>query len=127
MQRSVEGTLEEIGAGGRPRLLVLNKIDLLDKDAREQLRFRHPDAMLVSGVSGEGLAQLSERLEHELAHTLRPLDLLVPYADGGSLAELHELAGEVSREDTAEGVRVHALVPARLAERFARFAVAPST
>ena len=80
--------------------------------------------MKVSGVSGAGLADLEERLEHELAHTLRPLDLLVPYADGGSLAELHELAGEVSREDTAEGVRVHALVPARLAERFARFAVA---
>ncbi len=127
MQRSVEGTLEEIGAGERPRLLVLNKIDLLDEDEREQLRFRHPDALLVSGVTGEGLPELSERLEHELAHTLRPLDLLVPYADGGSLAELHELAGDVSREDTAEGVRVHALVPARLAERFARFAVAPST
>ncbi|HTA34735.1 MAG TPA: GTPase HflX [Solirubrobacteraceae bacterium] len=126
MQRSVEGTLEEIGAGERPRLLVLNKIDLLDEDEREELRFRHPDAVLVSGVTGEGLADLSERLEHELAHTLRPLDLLVPYADGGSLAELHELAGDVSREDTAEGVRVHALVPARLAERFARFAVAPS-
>ncbi len=127
MQRSVEGTLEELGAGERPRLLVLNKIDLLDEDEREQLRFRHPDAVLVSGVTGEGLTDLSERLEHELAHTLRPLDLLVPYADGGSLAELHELAGDVSREDTAEGVRVHALVPARLAERFARFAVAPST
>ncbi|MGO9761932.1 MAG: GTPase HflX [Solirubrobacteraceae bacterium] len=124
MKRSVEGTLEEIGAGDRPRLLVLNKIDLLDDDAREELRFHHPDAVLVSGVTGEGLDELRDRLEQELAHTLRPLDLLVPYADGGSLAELHELAGDVSREDTAEGVRVHALVPARLAERFARFAVA---
>jgi GTP-binding protein HflX len=55
---------------------------------------------------------------------LRPLELLVPYTDGHSLAELHELAGQVSREDTAEGVRVRALVPARLAGRFARFAVA---
>jgi GTPase len=127
MKRSVEGTLEEIGAGERPRLLVLNKIDLLEDDQREQLRFHHPDAVLVSGVTGEGLDELRERLEHELAHTLRPLDLLVPYADGGSLAELHELAGEVSREDTAEGVRVRALVPARLAERFARFAVAASS
>ncbi len=124
MKRSVEATLEEIGAGERPRLLVLNKLDLLDDDAREELRLRHPDAVLVSGASEEGLEELRERLDHELAHTLRPLDLLVPYADGGSLAELHELAGEVSREDTAEGVRVHALVPARLAQRFARFAVA---
>ena len=124
MQRSVEATLEEIGAGERPRVLVLNKIDLLDRDALEELRFRHPEAVFVSGVSGDGLGELESRLEHELAHTLRPLDLLVPYADGGSLAELHELAGEVTREDTAEGVRVHALVPARLADRFARFAVA---
>jgi len=139
MRRAVEQTLEEIGAahdgahpeghvqaGERPRVLALNKIDLLDADAREELRFRYPDAVLVSGATGEGLQALGERLERELAHTLRPLDLLVPYADGGSLAALHELAGEVSREDTAEGVRVHALVPARLADRFARFAVAAS-
>jgi len=78
----------------------------------------------VSGVTGEGLSELGERIESELAHMLQPVDLLVPYADGGSLAELHDLVGDVTREDTADGVRVHALVPARLAERFARFAVA---
>jgi GTPase len=121
MQRSVDQTLEEIGAGDRPRVLVLNKVDLLDEQAREELRLRHPDAVLVSGARGEGLAELGERVERELAHTLRSLELLVPYTDGGSLAELHEIAGEVSREDTAEGVRVRALVPARLAGRFARF------
>ncbi len=116
--------LEEIGAGERPRLLILNKIDLLDSDERAELRLRHPDAVLVSGATGEGLEELGERLERELRHTLRPVHLLVPYTDGGSLAELHEIAGEVSRRDTAEGVRVDALIPARLAERFARFAVA---
>jgi GTPase len=124
MKTAVEETLEEIGAGEQPRLLVLNKADLLDPEARRELRLNHPEATLISAVSGEGLEELAERIEGELAHTLRPLELLVPYADGGSLAELHELAGEVSREDTAEGVRVRALVPARMAERFARFAVA---
>jgi GTP-binding protein HflX len=77
--------------------------------------------VLVSGTTREGLVELGERIERELAHTLLSLELLVPYADGGSLAELHDIAGEVSREDTAEGVRVRALVPARLAGRFARF------
>jgi GTPase len=124
MQRAVEQTLEEIGAGERPRLLVLNKIDLLDAQAREDLRLRYPDAMLVSGVTGEGLAALGARFEAELAHMLCPVELLVPYADGGSLAELHELAGDLTRKDTPEGVRVKALVPKRTAERFARFAVA---
>jgi len=124
MRSAVEQTLEEIGAGERPRLLALNKIDLLDPQAIDELRLRHPDAVLLSGVTGEGLGDLRERIERELADTLRPVDLLVPYADGRSLAQLHELAGEVRRQDTPEGVRVHALVPARLAERFARFAVA---
>ncbi len=125
MRQSVERTLEEIGAGERPRILVLNKIDLLDAEQRHELQLHHPDAVLVSGVTGEGLEALGERIERELEHTLRSVDLLVPYADGGSLAELHEVAGEMSREDTPEGVRVHALVPVQLAQRFARFAVAP--
>ena len=124
MQHAVEQTLEEIGAGERPRLLVLNKIDLLDAEARDDLRLRYPDAMLVSGVKGEGLEALGARFEAELAHMLCPVELLVPYADGGSLAELHELAGDLTRRDTPEGVRVKALVPKRTAERFARFAVA---
>jgi GTPase len=124
MQVAVEQVLEEIGAGERPRVLVLNKADLLDADAREELRLRHPDALLVSGASGEGLEELEQRIERELRHTLRPMELLVPYTQGGSLAELHDIAGDLRRQDTPEGVRVRALVPARLAERFARFAVA---
>ena len=127
MRHSVEQTLEEIGAGERPRLLVLNKVDLLDEDARDELRLRHPDAVLVSGVDGGGPRASSASASSASSRTrCAALELLVPYADGGSLAELHELAGEVSREDTPEGVRVRALVPARLAERFERFAVASS-
>ena len=124
MQRAVEQALSQIGAGDRPRLLVLNKADLLDEAGREELRLCHPDAVLVSGRTGEGLAALTQRIEHELAHTARRVDLLVPYAEGASLAELHALAGSVSRQDTPEGVRVRALMPPRLAARFARFAVA---
>jgi GTP-binding protein HflX len=124
MQHAVEGTLEEIGAGDRPRLLVLNKIDLLDEQERDELRLRYPGAMFVSGMTGEGLVELNARFEAELEHMLCRVELLVPYADGGSLAELHELAGDLSRDDTPEGVRVQALLPKRAAERFAKFAVA---
>ena len=124
MRRSVEQTLEEIGAGERPRLMVLNKIDRLDSATRHDLRLRYPDAVLVSAATGEGLGELCERFERELLHTLRPVELLVPYTDGASLAELHEVAGKLNRQDTPEGVLVRALVPAGLAARFERFAVA---
>src|SRR5207245_396952 len=124
MARSVRETLEEIGAGDRPSVLVLNKVDAVDAEQRTELRLRDPDAVLVSAETGEGLDALRERLEAELLHMLRPVHLLVPYADGGSLAELHEVAGEVTRENTPDGVRVDALVPAHMASRFERFAVA---
>jgi len=123
MTRAVEEVLEEIGAGERPRLLVLNKADAIDADRREELRFHHPDGILVSALTGEGLDDLGERIERAFRETLRSVDLLLPFDQGGRLAELHEMAGDLDREDTAEGVRVRGRVPATVAERFARFDV----
>ena len=123
MLRAVDGVLDEIGADSNPRLLVLNKADALDADRREELRLRHPDGVLVSALTGEGLDALTTRIEREFRATLRPVDLLVPFAEGGRLAELHEIAGDLDRTDTPEGVRVRARVPAGVAARFARFAV----
>ena len=123
MTRAVEEVLDEIGAGERPRLLVLNKADAIDPDRREELRFHHPDGILVSALTGEGLDDLGERIERAFRETLRSVDLLLPFDQGGRLAELHEMAGDLDREDTAEGVRVRGRVPATVAERFARFDV----
>ena len=124
MVRAVEDVLEEIGAAERPAVLVLNKADLLTDDRRRELGHRHPDAVLVSAVTGEGLDGLRERVEAEFERTLRPMELLLPYAEGGRLAELHDLAGDMEREDTAEGVLVRANVPAGVAERFAEWSTA---
>ena len=124
MLRAVDSVLDEIGAGDRPRLLVLNKADALDDERREELRFAHPDGILVSALSGAGIDELGERVEHAFRETLRSIDLLLPFDEGGRLAELHELAGELERIDTAEGVRVRGRVPVTVAERYARFAVA---
>jgi GTP-binding protein HflX len=124
MMRAVDDVLDEIGAGERPRLLVLNKADRIDDERREELRFRHPDGILVSALDGEGLEELGEAIERGFRETLRSVDLLLPFAEGGRLAELHDVAGDgLDRTDTAEGVRVRGRVPATVAERFARFDV----
>ncbi len=122
MTRAVEDVLEGIGAGESPRLLVLNKADLLDDDGRRAMRFRHPDGVLVSAVTGEGLDELRERVAAEFDRTLADVELLLPFNDGQTLSELHAVAGDLEREDTAEGVRVRARVPAVIAERYSRFA-----
>jgi GTP-binding protein HflX len=120
---AVDDVLEEIGADDSPRVLALNKVDLLDDERRRELSFRHPRAVQVSAETGEGLDELREAIEARFLGTLQPVDLLVPYGEGGSLSELHELAGEMERRETAEGVRVRARVPAGVAARFERFAV----
>ncbi len=121
MMAAVDDVLDEIGAADTPRLLALNKVDLLDAERRRELSFRFPEAVQVSGETGAGLDDLREAIEARFLQTLRPMELLVPYREGGTLSELHELAGELEREDTAEGVRIRARVPASAAPRFERF------
>jgi GTP-binding protein HflX len=123
MLAAVDDVLAEIGADDRPRMLALNKIDLLDEERRRELSFRFRQATQVSGATGEGLEELSEAIEARFLATLRPMELLLPYEEGGTLSELHELAGELERTDTADGVRVSARVPASAAPRFERFAL----
>jgi GTP-binding protein HflX len=121
MVRAVEDVLEEIGAGETPRLLVLNKVDRLDPEDRQAVAYRHPEGVLVSAVTREGLEDLGERVAAEFEKTLQDVDLLVPFSDGHLLSELHDLAGDLRREDTAEGVLVHARLPRVVAERFGRY------
>jgi GTP-binding protein HflX len=117
MLRAVDEVLDEIGAGSSPRLLVLNKIDLLDDDERRMLELRHRDAVLVSAATGEGIDSLQSRIEAAFRDRLEAVELLVPFERGRILSELHEVAGDLVREDTPEGVRVKARVPAGVAAR----------
>jgi GTP-binding protein HflX len=121
---AVDEVLEEIGAGEKPRLLVLNKADLLSEDERHEVELAHPGATLVSALAGEGLDELRERIETAFAETLTEVELLIPYSQGGRLHELHEVAGELERTDRPDGVLVHARVPSAELHRFTDLATA---
>jgi GTP-binding protein HflX len=120
---AVDEVLEEIGAGEKPRLLVLNKADLLTDDERHEVELAHQDAVLVSAIAGDGLDELREQIERVFAETLTEVELLIPYSQGGRLHELHEVAGELERTDGPDGVRVHARVPSAELHRFNDLAV----
>jgi GTPase len=115
---AVDEVLEEIGAGEKPRILVLNKSDLLSEEERRDVGLSHPDAVMVSALTGDGLEELRERIERAFAETLTEVELLIPYSQGGRLHELHEVAGELERSDGPDGVLVHARVPAAEMHRF---------
>jgi GTP-binding protein HflX len=120
-QRAVDDVLEEIGAADLPRLVVLNKIDLLDPLTLRRLRAKHPEAVLVSARTGEGLTDLEEWVARFFAGRFERVELLVPHAEGGALASLYALGAPIEREDTAEGVVIRAHLPEAEARRYASF------
>ena len=116
---AADAVLDEIGAGEKPRMLVLNKIDLLDEEERAEVRINHPDAVQVSAMTGQGLERLRAEMERAFEETMAPVELLVPYTEGSRLHELHEVAGKVDREDGPEGVLVRTRLPLGEMHRFA--------
>ena len=73
----------------------------------------HSQAQIELARREQEMASLQQRIEDDFVRRMQPVELLLPYTEGGRLAELHELAGDLEREDTPDGVRVRARVPAR--------------
>ena len=125
MVGAVEEVLGEIGAGELPVELVLNKIDAVDPLGRRRLANRFPDAPQVSALTGEGLPELRARVADRFSERFELVRLLVPYEDGGKLAELYGLGMPIDeRQDTGDGVFIRARLPRRELPRFAPYLVA---
>jgi GTP-binding protein HflX len=122
---SVDAVLHEIGADEVPLELVLNKIDRVDPLGRKRLANGFPGAVQISAVTGEGLDELRARIADRFADRYEDVRLLLPYEDGGKLAELYALGAPIhEREDLERGVLIRARLPQREVRRFARYLVA---
>jgi GTP-binding protein HflX len=125
MVAAVQSVLAEIGASQLPVEIVVNKIDAVDLLRRRRLANRFPGALLVSALTGEGLDELRARLADRFAERFEDVHLLVPYEEGGKLAELYALGAPIEeRSDQPDGVFVRARLPRREVRRFARYLVA---
>jgi GTP-binding protein HflX len=121
---AVDAVLHEIGATELPVEVVLNKVDALDATARRRLANRHPDAIQISALAGDGLDALRARIADRFAERFEPVRLLLPYSEGGRLNELYALGAPIEqREDTPEGVLVVARLPRREIRRYAPYLV----
>ena len=124
---SVDTVLGEIGADQVPLELVLNKIDRLDPLGRRRLANRFPGALQISAATGAGIDELRRRIAERFSDRFVDVRLLLPYEEGGKLAELYALGAPIDeREDGEEGVLVRARLPQREVRRFARYLIAGS-
>jgi GTP-binding protein HflX len=114
---AVEDVLEEIGAGEIPRQLVFNKIDRLDAEDVMALHARHPDAVLTSAITGQGIPELRARLMDLARDRLTELDVVIPWSAGVLLSDVYRQGRDVNETETATGLRVTALMPPAAAAR----------
>ena len=111
--RVVEDVLGEIGAGERPVVLALNKIDRLR--AGQLPPGAGPDAIPISARTGAGIGTLLAAVEGRLSRGLERVRCVLP-SGRGDLISLLKRAGRVVEEYYRDGVvTVTALVPPKVA------------
>src|SRR3954468_13751422 len=123
---AVHTVLQEIGADEVPELIASNKRDL-DPDTAERLRARHPGAVSISAVTGEGMGELLQAIGDRLRAAAEVVELVVPFERGDVLAAVHREGEVLVEAQTEGGIRIRARLDEAGASRFAEFAVQPST
>jgi GTP-binding protein HflX len=115
---TVQAVLEELGAGDKPRLVALNKVDLLaDGAAAAGDAGVAPiigDAVPVSATTGYGMEALRTALSNVLASLWVDVDVALPYAAGELLARVRE-RGTIELEYREGDVRVQGRMAPSLA------------
>lgn len=120
--------LKDLGAEGKPTLLVFNKCDLCTDSVRltEMRRAASAggcEAVFISAKTGEGMDEFETKLEQIAAGGRTRETFLIPHSDGASLHLLYTSAHGVETEYAEDGVRVTATVDAKLRGKLAAYNV----
>jgi len=123
---TVEEVLTDLGAGDKPRVVALNKVDLLGPSSRRRaigaLSVRYPGAVAISATNRAGLRELLSAIDHASRGDAVPLEILVPYGREGVLAELRKVGGVERTEYVEGGTRAWGWAPRHAVRRFEMFA-----
>ncbi len=124
MQRQIEAVetvLEEIGAGGLPMIVALNKSDLLPDGACPSLTgiAGGLPGVLTSARSGRGIDDLLHCISKALSEQFTALDVVIPYERGDLVALFHRFGSIESEEYCQEGTHLRGSLPAHHSGAFA--------
>ena len=114
---AVHTVLDEVGATDVPRVLVLNKCDLLDPGQVERLRAAHSGAVTISARTGGGLDRLFESVAYRLGLDMRRVVLEFDETDErdrATLARVYRLARVLSHEQRDGRIALEVDVPRRV-------------
>jgi GTP-binding protein HflX len=115
-KRVVEEVLRDLELHEVPTALVFNKVDQLTHDEESALRTRSravftDPVLLSSAVERGGLDELIGFLEDEIRKQRPEVQVLIPAADGESLATVYREGEVISREERGTVIDLRARLP----------------
>ena len=108
---SVEGVLDELGALDKAKMLILNKIDLVDRKILDEIKEKYSTRYKVLEISARERINLDELLKlisEELPYTLKTVEYLIPYTAQQTVAFLHRNAKVLEDDYRDNGTYVKA-------------------
>ena len=114
--------LEELGAGDKPVITVLNKIDVLNDPVKlAGLEVTFPNTISVSAITGKGCDELLVRCSEMLADRVSTQTYRIPQSRGDLSGLLHRDAKVLETEYDGNDIIVKAVVPASIAGKLASY------
>ncbi len=101
--------IDELGGGDIPMITVANKCDMLENETVVM----GEKTVFISAKTGYGLDKLLEAVVNGLKSTVRRIQILVPYTDGGILNIVRERGKVFSEEYREDGIYADVLVDIR--------------
>ena len=117
--RVVQETLEDLGAGDMPTLVVFNKIDLLhDRGILPTLSEKHPNCVFISAARGINILGLKESVAHMLEKEFLVEEIILPDSKQKIIAQLYDVGEVLERTYEVEKVKMKIRIHRRDKERF---------
>ena len=121
--KAVNAVLGEIGAEGKPTLMVFNKIDHADPELVDRMLAMHHPSVGISALTGAGIEEFLNALGTQIRPIREFLRLDVPHHESNVIARLHAVGQVLERDYEGETARFKARIPPHLHAEFAPFIV----
>lgn len=120
---AVEAVLVEIGAENIPKILLLNKSDLITDEHRERLERMFPEGIFVSAEKGDGIEPMLQAVARRLSSTRTTAQMLVPFSRPEIRSRLHDQAEVVDETHSEDGFLLTVKAPPQVFTVFKEYVV----
>ena len=116
---AVNQVLQDLGATGKPTIMVFNKVDRFDDDRVVDRFLDHfPNGVPISAKTGAGIPALLSELGKQLKPIRDFVEMEIPHEHSAQIARVHEIGEVVERKYGARGALIKVRLPPHVRAEF---------